>query len=301
VKGSLSDTFRAFLFNKEFIMQIHHVFCLAPHIASGKTVNLFHFSDTEKRVQILSVAVFKQNHPNTTFKLYADSVGFAFLESIGLTKLYDSVNTSVLDSMPQSFNHAKFWAGSKIFAYQDALKTVQNPIFIDIDAILWRALNTFSFAGDVIAAHYEAYNLNHSMRLFPNNDCDAASTLFQKQPFQLNASFLWFRRNPSVWLAYCEKAIRYMVNHPEPVDLPIWAAMCYAEQVLLLDHAGQSLMLTEALGKMDDPQFTKYYTHLWAMKGILRTDAIKDITEARNCDSVIRKYFPAYTRIAEKC
>jgi hypothetical protein len=285
-------------------MQIHHIFCLAPHISRGGTVENFNFSKVERMVQILSVASFKSHYPDAHFNLYADSYGLAFLQTIGLHTIYDSIDTLVLDNMPQ-INHQKFWAGSKIFAYADALEKVENCLFIDIDAILWLPLENFNFEkkSALVAAHYEPYNLSAPLRLFDNGrwEWDEPSNLFANQPFQLNASFLWFRGKRGIWLEYCGRAIHYMVNNPKSNDLPIWAAMCFAEQLLLLDHADKRGVMVETLGKMNDPNFSQYWTHLWAQKGLFRNDDVEDAREARNCLSVIQKSFPAYTPIAEKC
>jgi hypothetical protein len=239
-------------------------------------------------VQILSVAVFKANHPRAHFKLYADSAGFAFLQRIGLDRLYDSIDTKTLDSMP-SINHVKFWAGSKIFAYQDALNKVENPIFIDIDAILWQPLDNFQFKSDIVAAHYETYNLPNWRQLFQNGACDDASELLKSQPYQLNASFLWFR-NSKKHSVYCGKSIHYMLAHPQDTDLPIWAAMCYAEQVLLLDCCNKWALSVNTLGSMNDPLFTQYWTHLWAQKALFRSDEKADAQEANKILNVIQKY-----------
>jgi hypothetical protein len=277
-------------------MQIYHVFCLAPHLARGGNISNFNFTRVEKLIQILSVAVFKKNHPQARFQLYADSPGLAYLQTIGFQYLYDGIDTAALDRMPP-INHLKYWAGSKLFAYKDALTHSPNPIFIDLDAVLWCPLESFHFHGDLVAAHYEPYNLPTSGKVLV---CPSVRELSKVQPFQLNASFVWFRNPKSYGMDYCERAIQYMLANPADTDLPVWAAMCFAEQMMLLEVCNQNKASVATLGQMEDPHFTQYWTHLWAQKSLFRNSETTDWEEAQKIMKVIQIQYPAYYSMAQK-
>lgn len=64
---------------------------------------------------ILSILRWKQF--NGPIKLYTDSIGLEFYKSLGIDKLYDEINTTVLDSYTE-VDAAHFWTSGKIHCLQ---------------------------------------------------------------------------------------------------------------------------------------------------------------------------------------
>jgi hypothetical protein len=82
-------------------MDLHHVFCLAPHLAKGGTSNNFINSKVEKIFQILSVAAWKQNHPTAKVRMYLNA-SFLWFRNVELTNAYLFESKRFIESNPAS-------------------------------------------------------------------------------------------------------------------------------------------------------------------------------------------------------
>lgn len=282
-------------------MNIHHVFSLAPHLAKGGTTTDFTNSAVEKIFQILSVAAWKQQHPTAKARLYADSAGAKWLKINGLESLYDEINTQTLDAMPLSIHHTVFWAAGKIYAYQDAIRHQNEPIFMDTDAILWENVDALGFSGDIIAAHWESYSIFDGFNAnslqtpkgysFPN-----WASILQPAPLrQLNASFLWFK-NKTLADLYIWESKRFMEQNPalNAATLPNWAYMCFAEQVLLADAAFYLNQTIQTLGDLKDESLHHRFSHLWGAKKAIRQNKSYAEELFNHCITLLERDYVPY-------
>jgi hypothetical protein len=284
---------------------VHHVLSLSPHIAKGGNWYNYPTGKIELMTQLLSVLVWKKNNPQDCFKLYADTAGAKFLEKNGLICIYDEINTDALNDM-SNINPVAFWAAGKIFAYDHAIRTNDQPIFIDTDAILWCPLDEFGFTGDVVAAHWESCfaewyfegNLNVPKGY---NYPKFAEILKSKRFTQLNASFLWLK-DAELTDMYLFEAFRFMKNNhvSNAFHLPNFAHMCYAEQVLLADVALHLNKKIETLGNNNSDYLGQRFTHLWGEKAVLRTENKRNNDSLAFCCGMIAREFPNYSELAER-
>jgi hypothetical protein len=279
-------------------MDLHHVFCLAPHLAKGGTSNNFINSKVEKIFQILSVAAWKRNHPTAKVRMYADSAGAKWLKINGLDALYDEINTQILDAMPKKIHHAVFWAAGKIYAYQDAIRKVEQPIFMDIDAILWENVENLGLTGDIVAAHWENFSVFDG---FKANDLQTPhdyqfpnwASILQNAPFRhLNASFLWFR-NVELTNAYLFESKRFIESNPasNAAILPNWVYMCFAEQALLADTALFFNKKIETLGDLDAAALNARFSHLWGAKKMILQDKSYENALFDRCLEILKQHY----------
>lgn len=84
-------------------------------------------------VQIASIIFWKKNHGK--FHLYCNSDYLNFLEKWNITRLYNSINTNVLDNIPYTEHLKKYWSFSKIHAIRDISE--KNEDFVVLDTDLW--------------------------------------------------------------------------------------------------------------------------------------------------------------------
>jgi hypothetical protein len=234
---------------------------------------------------VLSILVWKERNPEKV-KLYTNQAGYKSLEDDGIIHLYDSIDIDTIENRPQ-LNEKVFWAAGKIFAYENALKTQKNPIFLDTDALLWANIRSVTKDIDVIVAHTEKFN-----------------TLLKWHPFfkgfkkQLNVSFLWFKNN-ALGLEYVYEAINYILNMNPSDDeiVPNWAYMCFAEQVILFEVIKRTKRPSNryygVIGYQKSNAFKTKFTHLWGDKAIYRNDKDKDEEYSKQImDSFGKEIFP---------
>jgi hypothetical protein len=274
-------------------MNIHHVFSLAPHLAKGGDYCNYRNSTTEKLVQIISIAAWKRHHPNAKATIYADTAAAKWLEINGLHSIYDVINTHALDNMPP-IDHGSFWAAGKIYAYEAAVRQQEEPIFIDTDAVLWDNIQNWGATGDLVVAHWEKYQPAESFQLHnldtPSDyQYPAWTTLLQQGHCpQINASFLWFK-NAELTNLYLAESKRFMENNRirNLKQLPHWAHMCFAEQVLLADAARALSKTITVLGDLYTAHLEQRFSHLWGIKTQLRDDVVFQAAFETKCREII--------------
>lgn len=96
---------------------------------------------------ILSVLRWKQF--NGPIKLYTDTIGLQFYKSIGIDKLYDEINTEILDNYIE-IDAAHFWTSGKIHCLQFETEPFT---FLDQDFIVRGKIPSHST--DIAIGHWE--------------------------------------------------------------------------------------------------------------------------------------------------
>lgn len=84
--------------------------------------------------QVLSILQFKRFNPTRELHLYTDSKTLKMYQEFGIDKMYDVVNTSVLNNYPKNRISTSFWATPKLWV----MKHMTQPFaMIDVD-LSWK-------------------------------------------------------------------------------------------------------------------------------------------------------------------
>ena len=98
---------------------------------------------------ILSILYWKKY--NGTIKLYTDSIGLNFYQQSSIDKLYDNINTEILNNYTY-IDPAYFWTSGKIHC----LQFENEPFtFIDQDFIVKGKLPEYTKNADLTIGHWE--------------------------------------------------------------------------------------------------------------------------------------------------
>lgn len=107
--------------------------------------------DFEILTTIASIASWKKYFGN--IELYCDKESLTFFHDIGISHLWDQINTSVLERIPSDINPGIFWASAKLWVQ----KNISPPYTIlDTDSYFINPnLDLFSRPCDLIASHID--------------------------------------------------------------------------------------------------------------------------------------------------
>lgn len=112
--------------------------------------------------QLLSILNFKKFNQDLELHLYTDTVTLAKYQKLGLSGLYDSINTTVLDNYPKNRVSSSFWATPKLWV----MKHINQPFaMIDVD-LAWKENISKYFEFDMSYLHREStvmYPLPHRL------------------------------------------------------------------------------------------------------------------------------------------
>lgn len=227
-------------------MDAIHSLWSKPNISKNAPI----MQDFEILTAILSALKWKQK--NGSISMITDSYGADFLYSLGISDIWDNIDTQ-LDLIPQSIDENAFWAGGKIFA----LSCCNSPIVsLDTDFIVWDTLN---FPENSAAIHKE--NLNEVYPNLPDFLEFGYDLDFEVLP--CNTAFIYINNNDFLKL-YTRKAIEFMNKFP----VNSLSYMLFAEQRLFSMCAKKlNLKISEfmMLDKLLSSE-NKSFTHLWGDK-----------------------------------
>lgn len=151
----------------------------------------------------------KQMYPEYNYVLYVDSTTEKYYGDLGITQLFDEINTSVLNRN-YSIDKKAFWAYSKIFA----LRATPAPcVIFDLDFRVFddiRALGYFSY--DVGAFCLE--NIKGKYYYSKPEECLQGINVprdFDWDEFSVNVSSLYFKDSEFKNI-YCDWVINYMYD-----------------------------------------------------------------------------------------
>ena len=224
--------------------------------------------------------------------MVTDNDGAKILYDLGLNELWEGVDTSLEQFAKFGIDENTFWAGAKIFALT---RQTLPCVMIDLDFIVWRAIDFSRFARNLAVIHRE----NKDLPCYP-----AADYFHFKNNFALPDDLNWS-------LKPCNAALVYFANEkfvadyysfafdfmraaaPENQDsLPYmvfieqrWMAMC-AEKNGVPIHSLSNLK--ELFGGQ------KFFTHLWGHKQILRENPGAAEKFCKDCARRIAHDFPVF-------
>ena len=98
----------------------------------------------ELMTQILSVSKFKEINPNIPFVFYTNSKSLEVYKEYGVDKLYDEINTEILDKYPSTKINKRFWASPKLWV----MHNLNEPFCImDTDLVLYEPMEKYNNYG----------------------------------------------------------------------------------------------------------------------------------------------------------
>ena len=241
----------------------------------------------------LTISALKWREYNGSIKLVTDSIGAKYICECGLIDAWSSIEILLDDLKQFNINEDVFWAGSKLYA----LSKQKIPcVMIDLDFILWRAIDFSQYGKDLAVIHREDiyptvyppkefFNFIDGWQL-PNwlnwsiRPCNGALVYFGSKKF--------LREYTTFALEFMQKAnekddrLCYMVFAEQR-----WMAMC-AEHFAIPIHEFSSLAEL-----FDNKQ--KYFTHVWGYKQKLRDNPIDAENFCRQCADRLKQDFPDFT------
>lgn len=103
--------------------------------------------------QLLSVIRFKESNPNIPFCLYTDTETLTQYKEYGIDKVYDYVNTEILDDYPTDRISGHFWASPKLWV----MHHMDEPFCVmDTDLVYHKTINDYT-GYDYVYLHRESF------------------------------------------------------------------------------------------------------------------------------------------------
>lgn len=208
---------------------------------------------------------------NGPIKLYTDSTGYAYYDSLGLLSLWNAgIDTSVLDHIPDDIPADIFWAGAKLFA----IKHQSGPfVMMDTDLMVWENIQSRISGNDLMAYHTES--------LFYQSSCYIDYKFLKKRPdYKPNSKWDWnqdpyntaltYFNNDAFVRYYTEKAIDFMRGNTER-PLEMVSQMVFAEQrIFAMCAKFKNIPVATFLSSPfeNNPAFT----HIWGGKDEARNN-----------------------------
>jgi diadenosine tetraphosphatase ApaH/serine/threonine PP2A family protein phosphatase len=162
---------------------------------------------------ILSILRWKQF--NGPIKLYTDTIGLQFYKSIGIDKLYDEINTEILDNYTE-IDAAHFWTSGKIHCLQFETEPFT---FLDQDFIVRGKIPSHST--DIAIGHWE---IPRGYYYFTREQFDREVSHY-KLPDDYNPN-AWIPNTSFMQINNIEVIKNYVEEHKKMVstneDVPEW-------------------------------------------------------------------------------
>jgi len=248
---------------KQQAITAFHVLWTKPVTFSGKR---FDMNRAEVLTMVVS-ALMWQKH-NGSIKLYTDNTGYAFIQSMKLSALWDGgVDTEVLENNHYPLDPEIFWAAGKIIA----LSAQDGPcVMLDTDLIVTQPIWHLLKPTAITALHSEA--LNPEVYLHPTllkkPSLFNFPTDYNWSVLPSNTAFLYIN-DESFKNIYLSESKRFMFhNMDKPAELV--SQMVFAEQRLLSICAERQHLSINHL--LSDPFLLSNTSviHLWGFKRLLR-------------------------------
>jgi hypothetical protein len=178
-------------------------------LREGNTLN-----DLELLTQILSVLKIKVSNKTSKIVLYVDTPTLEEYKKFGIEKLYDEVNTEVLDSFPAvEINMDEYWSSPKLWV----MKHQEEPFcMLDVDLVLHNITDEVlerakvSFLHTETPTHYAFPTTLNKPKAFKWTDWDVTSFV-NSTPF--NCAAISFT-DMEFLKKYTDKYFRFVLNNP---------------------------------------------------------------------------------------
>ena len=259
----------------------HHVYSLRPAHARGRGGS--EPLDPVVACTLALGALHWRKHSGP-MRLYADSEFAAFIDSLGLSWIYDAgIETAVLDAMPDCIRYDTFWVAPKIFAYRAA---ALPAAFLDVDLVVWKPV-----------ADWAEFDVNFLHREFSERgdgrDC-AVPSGYNRPAYpwdgeEFNLGFLVLN-NEDIREESTTQAIRFMSGNPgsDPFN-----HACFAEQYLLAQCSKARGAKVKAL-LPGPPHDESVATHLWGDKQKLREEPVRAWALVNRYIARLKQDFPEH-------
>ena len=238
------------------------------HILSSRpSGESFHPAFFEVAAMALSALLWKKY--NGDIILYTDKKGLNVIQEYGMKSLWDSIDTQLCDSLPDSIDWSVFWAGAKIFVL---LKESSPVVILDTDLFIWQNVDYLLEKHSLVTLHREDLidcYLPKNKLLIAEHYIYPDGLDWSVKP--CNTAFAFFADDAFKGL-YAQEAIRFMENNQSGSN-DRNSRMVFAEQRLLAMLAARERMEIGTL--IDDPfsKDNKVFTHLWGAKIVARKDS----------------------------
>ncbi len=208
---------------------------------------------------------------NGPIKLYTDTTGYSYYDSLGLLPLWDAgIDTGVLDHIPDDIPADIFWAGAKLFAIKDQ----SGPfVMMDTDLMVWDNIQSRISGHDLMAYHTES--------LFYQSSCYIDYKYLKKRPdYKPNSKWDWnqdpyntaltYYHNDAFVRYYTDKAIDFMRGNTER-PLEMVSQMVFAEQRIFAMCAKFKNIPVDTF--LSSPfENNPAFTHIWGGKDEARNN-----------------------------
>lgn len=147
------------------MLGIHTVYTPVDRKVIGPIHDMMQF---ESITMILSALYWKKYQGK--IKLYCDKPFYEYISLLGITDIWDEIDSDTLSELPSDVNHDVFWAYSKMY-----INSLQTEPFVSLDIDLFQAQPYDYTTHDVIFSHIELTdsfydNIDNQSRLiyYPN-------------------------------------------------------------------------------------------------------------------------------------
>lgn len=234
---------------------------------------------------------------NGPIKLYTDTFGRNYYESLGMTDLWNGgIDTEVLDNIPNDIPADIFWAGAKLYAIQNESCPF---VMMDTDLMVWQSISSFIKEHKIMAFHpetmkqYDGSYLPYDLLKKPPKYTPDAGWDWNQNP--VNTALTYFSNDKdakSFKSYYTQSAIKFMRGNTErPKEMV--SQMVFAEQRLF------AMCAKARFGKV--PTFLAFpeeedrpFTHIWGNKAYARDNADANLILCGEMTRIIFLLFPNY-------
>ena len=171
------------------------------------------------QILVAKLSILNWKKYNGTIKLYTDSIGKEYYDSIGLLELYDEVNTDVLDNYT-NVDAAYFWTSGKIHCLQYESEPF---VFMDNDFIIRDSIDESVLSkSDITIGYWEIPRGYYyfTKKQFDNeiNHCEFPKN-YNCNSLTPNTSFMYFN-NMKLVKDYVSEHTKLIDN--DGVEVPEW-------------------------------------------------------------------------------
>ena len=187
-------------------------------IMKNSTSETYELTDFQIMYTMASIVEWKQF--NGPVKLYTDTVGANYYQSLGILGLYDEVDVNFLNGYSKgNVDAAYFWTSGKI----KCLANQSEPfVFLDQDMIVSQPLPKYTYENDLTIAHWE---IGRGYYYFNKEKWDKEikhiewPKNYDENDWSPNTSYLQFN-NPDIIKEYHQWHKKLVTTNGE--DIPEW-------------------------------------------------------------------------------
>ena len=247
--------------------------------------------DYEQLTAVLSALKWRQYNGN--IRMITDSCGREYLEDIGLTWIWNDIDTE-LDSLSGTVDPFLFWAAGKLWA----LRTMPAPcVMLDTDMIIWENVDTLIAGYDVTAAHPEDLNPNvyPEVSSFTFNGNYSIPEEWDLSLRAANTAFLCIK-DEELKSYYTASVMEFSKHLAEGCTDPV-KSMCFAEQRILPMCTAVKHKRLGYLFDTAEVYSQSVATHTWGFKRVLD---LNENAREQLCMRMIKRIYEDFPEYADK-